>query len=177
MTNCTSRKVILVPGCLLCPIYQVGCDESKLNWRREILDFLCMSGVSLVQMPCPEVIFESLDVGLSRKPHGVRYYEKLPGFKDHCKVLAHGVVTQIKALQKNGYVVKAILGIENSPTCAVDKIFTYGIGTEKRPGLFVSELKNYLLESGLAIPIIGITRHKKDQKKEVAQILELIDVL
>lgn len=176
MMNCTSRKVILVPGCLVCPIYQVGYDESKQNWRREILDFLCMSGVSLVQMPCPEVIFENLDVGLSRKPHGIRYYENLPGFKDHCKVLARGVAMQIEALQKNGYVIKAILGIENSPTCAVNKIFTYGIGTEKRSGLFIAELKNYLLEIGIAIPIIGITRHKKDQKKEVAQILELIDV-
>lgn len=176
MMNCTSRNVILVPGCLLCPIYQVGYDESKLSWRREILDFLCMSGVSLVQMPCPEVMFENFNVGLSRKPHGIRYYENLPGFKDYCKGLARGVAMQIEALQENGYVIKAILGIENSPTCAIDKIFTYGIGIEKRSGLFITELKNNLLEHGLTIPFVGIIRHKKDQKKEIAQILELIDV-
>ena len=161
----------------MCPIYQVGYDESKLNWRKEILDYLCMSGISIVQMPCPEVMFETFDVGLARKPHGVRYYEKLPGFKDHCKVLAHGVAKQIEALQRNGCVIEAILGIENSPTCAVNNIFTYGIGTEKRSGLFISELNNYLTESGFAIPIIGITRHKKNQKKEIAQIMELIDGL
>lgn len=177
MTNCTSREIILVPGCLLCPVYQVGYDESKLNWRNEILDFLCTLGVSVIQMPCPEVMFENYDMGLSRKPHGIRYYEQLPGFKDHCKALAHGVAMQITALQKNGYVIKAILGVENSPTCAVDKMFTYGIGTEKRSGLFMGELKRCLVENDIPIPFVGITRHKKSQDKEIAHILELIDVL
>ncbi len=175
MMNCTSKQVVLVPGCLLCPIYQVGYDEKKLGWRSELLDFLHETGVSIIQMPCPEVQFENYDSGLSRKPHGIRYYENLSGFHQHCRKTAHEVAHQVVALKNHGYVIKAILGIENSPTCAVNRIFTYGIGTESRSGLFISELKNYLDEHEMMVAFIGITRHNKNQKKVIAQLKKIIE--
>ena len=102
----------------MCPVFQVKYDCAKLGWRDEILKALVDSGVGIVQMPCPEASFGGYDEGLSRKPHGVRYYEQLPGFSQHCKNLAAQTAEQIVALENHGVHVKAILGIENSPSCA-----------------------------------------------------------
>lgn len=133
------------------------------------------AGVGIVQMPCPEALFKGYDEGLSRKPHGVRYYEKLPGFQQHCKALAEATLEQVLALEKHEIHVKAILGIENSPTCAVNRIFTYGIGTEHRAGLFIGELTRQLGLNGKDIPFIGITKHKVSQKKEINLLQKAIE--
>ena len=172
--NSQNKSVVLVPGCLLCPVFQVKYDSTKLAWREEIMKALVDAGVGIVQMPCPEALFRGYDEGLSRKPHGVRYYEKLPGFQHHCKALAEATLEQILALEKHEIRVKAILGIENSPTCAVNRIFTYGIGTEHRAGLFVEALMSLMPEKGLSVPIIGITKHKKSQEKEIRRLFTLL---
>lgn len=165
------NNVVFVPGCLMCPVFQVKYDSAKLGWRDEILKALVDSGMGIVQMPCPEASFGGYDEGLSRKPHGVRFYEQLPGFSQHCQTLAAQTAEQIVALENHGVHVKAILGIENSPTCAVNRIFTFGVGTEHRSGLFMGALKELLDDKKLNIPLIGITRHKKSQKKEIEFLL------
>jgi predicted secreted protein len=151
----------------MCPVFQVKYDCAKLAWRDEILKTLVDSGVGIVQMPCPEASFGGYNEGLSRQPHGVRFYEQLPGFQQHCKNLAAETAAQIIALKNHGFHVEAILGIENSPTCALNRIFTFGVGTEHRSGLFMGALKELLDEKNLNIQLIGITRHKKSQKKEI----------
>ena len=175
IVNSQRNNVVFVPGCLMCPVFQVKYDCAKLAWRDEILKALVDSGVGIVQMPCPEASFGGYDEGLSRKPHGVRFYEQLPGFSQHCKNLAAQTAEQIVALENHGVHVKAILGIENSPTCAVNRIFTFGVGTEHRSGLFMGALKELLDDKKLNIPLIGITRHKKSQEKEIDFLLQKID--
>lgn len=175
MTNYASNKIVLVPGCLLCPVFQVKYDEEKIHWRNEILLSLSNVGVGIIQMPCPEVLFGGIEHGLLRKPHGIRYYEKNPGFKQHCTDLANETAQQIISLANRGFQTKAIIGIENSPTCAVNRIFTYGVGSELRQGLFIGELSRILEENSLEIPFVGITRHKKSQKKEIETLLNLVE--
>lgn len=175
MTNCVSNKIVLVPGCLLCPVYQVKYDEEKIHWRNEILLSLSNAGVGIIQMPCAEVLFGGIENGLSRKPHGIRYYENIPGFKQHCAELANETAQQIISLSNKGFHIKAILGIENSPTCAVNRIFTYGVGSERRQGLYIGELNRILKEKSMEIPFIGITRHKKNQNKEIDMLLKLLE--
>lgn len=168
------NNVVFVPGCLMCPVLHVKYDSSKLAWRDEILKALVDSGMGIVQMPCPEASFGGYAEGLSRRPLGVRYYELLPGFTQHCQTLASQTVEQIVALENHGVHVKAILGIENSPTCAANRIFTFGVGTEHRSGLFMGALKELLDDKKLNIPLIGITRHKKSQKKEIKLLLSTL---
>jgi hypothetical protein len=151
-------------------------DSTKLAWREEIMKALVDSGVGILPMPCPEALFGGYNEGMSRKPHGVRYYESLPGFPEHCEALAAETVEQIVALEQHGILVKAILGIENSPTCAVNRIFTFGIGTEHRTGLFIGELTRQLSLVGKDIRFIGITRHKASQKRELDLLLQSIDL-
>lgn len=175
MTNYRSNDIILVPGCLLCPIFQVARNEKEYPWRSELLSFLTESGIAIIQMQCPEVSFMGYSNGLQRKAHGIRYYERLSGFKEHCDKIALNIVEQIQALQNEGYQIKAVIGIENSPTCAVNRIFTYGIGTEHRQGLLFEALSKRLDEQQITIPYVGINRRKKDQKDLIRYLRELIN--
>lgn len=175
MTNYRSNNIILVPGCLLCPIFQVAHNEKDYSWRSELMSFLTESGIAVIQMQCPESSFMGYSNGLQRKAHGIRYYERLSGFKKHCDIIALNIVEQIQAFQNEGYQIKAIIGIENSPTCAVNRIFTYGVGTEHRQGLFVEALSKRLDEQQISIPYVGINRRKKDQQDTISFLKKLID--
>lgn len=88
--------------------------------------------------------------------------------------MASQMLEQIIALENHGIQIKAILGIENSPTCAVSWIFTHRVGAERRKGLFIGDLARQLNLEGKAIPFVGITRYKKNQKKEIEQLMEAI---
>lgn len=175
MTNCNSTDIIFAPACLLCPVFQVEQKEKGHSWRNELLSFLTESGVSIIQMQCPEASFLGYNTGLQRKAHGVRYYEKLSGFSEHCDMIALGIVEQIQALQGNGYQIKAIIGIENSPTCAVNRIFTYGVGTEFRQGVLFEVLNKRLTELQITIPYVGVNRRKKDQTNVTKYLQQLIE--
>lgn len=173
--NSQNKGVVLVPGCLLCPVLQVNYNSAKLAWRDEIMQVLIQSGVSILPMPCPETEFGGYSKGLSRKPHGVRYYEKLPGFSEHCEALAAETVDQIVSLESHGITVNAVLGIEDSPTCAVERISSRYYGTEYRPGLFIGELTRQLNLAGKNITFIGIKRRKNSQKEIMDSLLKLIN--
>ena len=71
---------------------------------------------------------------------------------------------------ENGYNVIAILGIEQSPSCCVNYIYTNN-GMEKRKGLFIEKL--YAKIKKYNIPIIGINR--KFINKSLRELEKIID--
>lgn len=137
--NSCHKKVVFVPGCLFAPELQACKKEKNWDWAYLWMEFLCKSGCNIIQMPCPESSFECSLCGLGRKPHGVGFYEKLPGFCEHCVVLSEKVVWEILEFKKNGYDILAILGIEHSPTCAANYMYTHQ-GMVKRSGIFMEGL-------------------------------------
>ena len=80
---------------------------------------------------------------------------KTENVNNTCEVLAEEVSKQVHMICKNGYDVIAILGIEQSPSCCVNYIYT-NHGMEKRKGLFMDKLCKKIED--LDIPIIGINR-------------------
>ena len=150
-------KIIFVPSCLLCPVYMVKKERPDVLWREEIVSYLNKSGYSMIQMPCPEASFPNYNCGIKRIPHGIKYYERLMGFKEHCYSLGNQVISQIVALYVGGYSVTAIMGIEHSPTCATSYMYT-SQGTQKRQGIYTEYLSKMLKERGYQIPLLGINR-------------------
>ena len=169
--NMLTDRFVLVPACVLCPAFMAAKGKSEFSWRKEILLFLAENGFSILPLPCPESTFVHPKTGLHRLPHNVRYYETLDGFREHCASLAESVGEQLEVLKCNDYIIEAILGLENSPTCAVEKMFIWGEGTVKRPGLFIENLATILQRKGLSIPIIGIDR--RNIKKTICRINEI----
>lgn len=170
MMNSSPNKIIFVPSCLLCTLLMAKKPAHNAMWSHEIVSFLNDRNYSIIQMPCPEASFPNYLSGLSRQPHGIKYYEDLPGFKNHCIELGKQVVAQIDAFHDSGYLVTAILGIEHSPTCAASYMYTHQ-GTQKRQGVFIKYIADSIKERPYEIPIIGINR--QNPKKVIKALLDL----
>ena len=163
-----SKKFIFIPFCLIAQAYQAQ-GIVKYEWKssiRPFMDLLLDYDINIIQMPCAEAEFKN---SLIREPKGITKYNTKE-FNEHCKSLANKVTKQIKDLIESNYEVVAILGIEQSPSCCVNYIYT-NKGMEKRMGLFMQELYENTKE--LNIPIIGINR--KYINKSLKKLEKLLD--
>ena len=163
-----SKKFVFVPFCLLAQAYQAK-GIVKYEWKSSIKPFvelLIDNDVNIIQMPCAESTFSN---SLVREPKGLKSYDT-PEFRNHAKLLAQEVSKQIKNIISSGYEVIAILGIEQSPSCCVNYIYTNN-GTENRKGLFMQELFEEV--DYLNIPFIGINR--KYINKSLNKLKEIIE--
>lgn len=102
-------------------------------------------------MPCAESLFNN---SLVRQLMGISKYDTQE-FNMHCENLAKQVANQIHLIYNSGYDIIAVLGIEQSPSCCVNYIYT-NHGMEKRKGLFLEKLSKKIQD--LNIPIIEINR-------------------
>lgn len=175
--NSINNKVIFVPACLLCPSFMASSKKKNTAWRQNIISYLNNNEYDIIQLPCPEASFNSEETGIHRKPHGIKFYEELAGFKSHCLILSGEVINQIDAFVSKGYKVLAIMGIEHSPTCAANYIYTCR-GMIKRKGIFFDAINSGLRHKNLEITILGINRrypHKTIQAlKELEQGMSCI---
>lgn len=163
-----SKKFIFIPFCLMAQAYQAQ-GIVKYEWKssiRPFMDLILDHDINIIQMPCAETEFKN---SLIREPKGITKYNTKE-FNEHCKILANKVTKQIKDLIESNYEIVAILGIEQSPSCCVNYIYT-NKGMEKRMGLFMQELYENTKE--LNIPIIGINR--KYINKSLTELEKLLN--
>lgn len=163
-----SKKFAFIPFCLIAQAYQAQ-GIVKYEWKssiRPFIDLLLDYQINIIQMPCAEAEFSN---NLIREPKGISKYDTIE-FNKHCEKLANKVSDQIKKLISFNYEVITILGIEQSPSCCVNYIYT-NKGMEKRMGLFMQKLYENIKD--LNIPIIGINR--KYIKKSLKELKELLD--
>ena len=117
-----SKKFVFIPFCLIAQAYQAQ-GIVKYEWKssiKPIVKLLIDNDINIIQMPCAETSFKD---SLIREPMGISKYNTKE-FNEHCEVLAEEVSKQIHMICKNGYEVIAILGIEQSPSCCVNYIYT-----------------------------------------------------
>lgn len=153
MKDKRSKYFVFVPFCLLAQAYQAE-GLVKYDWVSSIKPFVNLlidNGINIIQMPCAESSFHN---NLIRKPMGLTKYNT-EEFNNHCEKLANQVANEIKNIIASNYKVIAILGIEHSPSCCVNYIYT-NHGNEKRKGLFIEKLSEKI--QNYNIPIIGINR-------------------
>lgn len=167
MEDNRSKYFVFVPFCLMAQAYQAQ-GIVKYEWKssiRPFMDLLLENNINIIQMPCAESTFNN---SLIREPKGISSYNTKE-FNSHCEDLANLVSNQIDSIIQNGYKVIAILGIEQSPSCCVNYIYS-NKGMEKRSGLFIEKLKNKT--KNYNIPCIGINR--KYIKKSYNALSELL---
>ena len=166
--NSSHKTVAFVPGCLICPCFQAGDSTKNRDWPAAFRAIWEKNPVGLIQMPCPEAVFPMGLAGLGRAPHGVRYYEKLEGFQAHCVRLARQMADQILSFQRAGYAVAAVVGIEHSPTCAVNYMYTRQ-GTVRRAGIYLNALMDAITAAGADVTYIGVNRRFPDKAAKVLE--------
>ncbi len=168
MKDNRSEYFVFVPFCLLAQAYQAQ-GIVKYDWRSSIKPFVNLlidNDINIIQMPCAESTFND---SLIRKPMGLSKYNT-DEFNNHCESISKEVFDQIKLLIESNYKVVAILGIEQSPSCCVNYIYT-NHGNENREGLFIEKLHDKVKEYN--IPIIGINR--KYINKSLKQLEKIIN--
>lgn len=163
-----SKKFIFVPFCLMAQAYQAT-GIVKYEWKstiKPIVQLLIDNNINIIQMPCSEATFNN---SLIREPKGLSKYDT-EAFNKHCQQQAASVIAEIKKITNAGYEVIAIMGIEHSPSCCVNYIYT-NKGNEKRQGLFIGKIYEGIKDYN--IPIIGINR--KYIKKSLMELEKIIN--
>lgn len=165
-----SKYFAFVPFCLLSQAYQAQ-GIVKYEWKSSIKPFvelLIDNDINIIQMPCAESSFNN---SLIRNPMGLSKYNN-DEFNEHCDILANNVAIEIKNIIDSGYTIIAILGVEQSPSCSVNYIYT-NHGNEKRKGLFIEKL--YEKTKEFNIPYIGVNRRSiKNSLKQLEDIINEI---
>jgi len=114
-------------------------------------------------MPCPELLYGGFD----RSPHPKSWYDNTE-FRIICRNCAEQVVEQVGKYVKNGYQVVGIIGVEYSPSCAIEMLQVNVNGESKLvrgQGIFIEELLQELDTKDLSnVPIIGTCINKKKVK-------------
>lgn len=170
MIDNRSKYFVFVPFCLLAQSYQAQ-GIVKYEWRssiKPIVQMLIDNDINIIQMPCSEATFNN---SLIREPKGLKKYDTKE-FNEHTNTLASSVADNIKEVIESGYKVIAILGIEQSPSCCINYIYT-NEGMKNTKGLFMDKLHENIKEYN--IPFIGINR--KYIKKSLNELKNIIDEL
>lgn len=171
MDDNRSKRFVLIPFCLTCQAFQAQ-GIVKYEWKssiKPVIQKMIDNDINIIQMPCPESSYVSYSKSLVREPMGLKGYDT-EEYRDHCKKMSTQLLDMIKPIVDNGYTILAILGIENSPSCAVSYIYT-NKGMQSRKGVFLKTLEEILKENNIEIPFIGVNR------KSVRKSLEKLDEL
>ncbi len=135
-----SKKLLLVSHCVL------NQNAVLKDWERargsfQFVSEVIKSGVALIQMPCPELIYG----GLSRLPMTYEEYNT-PEYRALCKKEALTVIRQVEIYVKEGYEIYGVLGIEESPTCSISN----------QRGVFMEELFEMLAARNITCNTVEI---------------------
>jgi len=151
-----SNRVALLPFCLLCQAYQAeGIVRKFPAVVTPVIAFLATHDVNMLQMPCPESLYGGLGTGLGRKPRSFAQYDT-PEFHEHCRCLAQEMTSTARTLVSHGFEITAVLGVEFSPSCAVN--LQYVGHAVRRAGIYMSCLMEQFAESELKTSFMGVNR-------------------
>ncbi len=167
MYQVNDKRSMKIVVCTHCILNQNAKLEGLAGWPGmidEVVDLVRESGAGILQMPCPEMLYE----GIGRFDKSVEQY-RCSAFRSICKKIAGEVTDQIENYIQWGYMVPVILGVDGSPSCGVNltqsapewRGLVAGQDWKKlrsiqEPGLFMEALQNELDHRNLKMPILGI---------------------
>ncbi len=163
MKDQRSGKIVAVAHCLL----NVHSLEDNLaiypGLEEEVIKLLIEKGVSLYQIPCPEIELS----GIFRKPLPKESYEH-PKIRKIYHQLSDKIADNLKWYVKKDYKIEAVLGAEGSPSCGIESVGKWKEETKgKREfprdiefipgmGVFMEEFKSSLAKMNVYPEWVGI---------------------
>lgn len=178
-----SKKLILVSHCLMNANSKVlGCSTYP-GVLTPVVRFLCEEGLGLIQLPCPELTL----YGLRRWGHVKEQFDT-PYYRRHCARLLAPFIDQMEDYLRHGYQIVAVLGVEGSPSCGVEKTCAGDWGGElagiheairrintikmvNERGILMEELLRLLAERQISVPLLGV--EETNPKESLEKIKEL----
>ncbi len=163
MKDQRSGKIVVVAHCLL----NVHSLEDNLaiypGLEEEVINLLIKKGVSLYQIPCPEIELS----GIFRKALPKESYEH-PKIRKIYHQLADKIANNLKWYVKKDYKIIAVVGAEGSPSCGIELVGKWkekAKGKREFPrdiefipgmGVFMEEFKSSLAKINVHPEWIGI---------------------
>ncbi len=152
VTDCRSRRVILVPNCVLNQNARAEGAAEHPAALDLLIKALMERHIGIIQMPCPEFLI----LGLKRGSENIRTRMMKASARTRCRLLAKDLVDQIEQYRACGTSVLGILGKNGSPTCGVSYLEKGAMPAE---GVFIEELKAELHGRDITIPFAGVLDH------------------
>jgi len=159
-----SKKIVVVSHCIINQNSKLEGLALRQGVINEVLDIIIKYGCGILQMPCPEMLYE----GIGRFDKSFEQYEN-SCFFDICNKIVKEIIDQIENYIKWNYKIVAILAIDGSPSCGYNltqsapewKGLVAGINWQKvryvkKPGVLFKILIEELKKRNIDIPIIGI---------------------
>jgi predicted secreted protein len=156
-------RVALISHCLGNQNAKVDEYASYPGVVSPVIALLRELGYTIQQMPCPELTL----LGPKRWWQVREQYDS-PGFRRHCRLLAHSAADLLEAKVERGVEDVVVLGIDGSPSSGVGYTSTSGGSWGGRPekigfafvpgkGVWIEELERVLADRGLPAPrMIGV---------------------
>lgn len=183
------KNLVLLCHCVL------NCN-SKVNGlalyegaQEELVRYLVENGYGMIQLPCPEMTL----YGVKRWGHVKEQFDT-PCFRKHSREIFSPILDQIQDYLKNGYNIKALVGIDGSPSCGINKTCSsikwggevgaeYGLEDKIKDlkftddsGAFIEEINKMMIEKGIGIQLISIGEcSPKTTVNEIIKLLESED--
>lgn len=152
MSGMCKRACVFVTPCMLAPAFQAESSCDTANWGIFFIETALRNNIDIHVLPCTETLF----LGLDRKKHGIDYYSNLAHYKEFCAEKAQITAESIRLLCNHCNII-AIIGVEHSPSCAINYMYSHR-GMLKESGLFMRSLKESLHDMNIAIPHLGVNR-------------------
>lgn len=156
--NQHSKRVVLIAHCILNQNSRATGLAKNPSAMKPLVNFLLRNKIGIIQMPCPELAFK----GVLRQPQTREQYDSTK-FRKHCQKIANELVDQMQEYAKGGIELKLVLGMQGSPSCAVDV---------PSVGIFMEELRSALNGKKFSVQFYEICCERL--RKDVAQLRKLI---
>ncbi|WP_291858529.1 CD3072 family TudS-related putative desulfidase [Marinilabilia sp.] len=158
-----SKKIIFLAHCIFNQNAVSDGTASHEGTMTELVELINLSGIGVVQMPCPELHCIGLTRGdingrkrsVTEENSRIRNIMEKETSLVKIKHLIQPVICKIMEYHENGFEIKGIVGINRSPSCGVETT-SHDSKEVEGQGVFVTELQNELEKRGLHIPFVGI---------------------
>ena len=158
-----SRKVALVPHCVLNQNARAAGAAVRPSGIAELVTALFERNIGIIQMPCPELFA----FGLDRGHLCIEKELRTSSGRSMMRQLARDLVGQIRAYQDCRIHVLGILGKNGSPSCGVEE--TWAGHVCPGSGAFIDELSAELRDQKIPVEVAGF------RDSEPGKAIELID--
>ncbi len=149
---------VLVCHCLLDPLTRaLGTKEI----RRGIIKVLIDLDISVIQLPCPEMMY-----GFGRMPRNKEEYDT-PEYREHCRTLAEDVGNLVE--EYKSFTIFGLVSVGGSPSCGFQRTHKKGEHVSE-PGIFMEEIVNVFKKMGIEM---NIKDHELlESESEIKQFLK-----
>lgn len=147
---------VLVCHCLLDPLTRAQ-GTKKVN--RDIITVLVDAELSMIQLPCPEMMY-----GFLRPPRSKEEYDT-PEYRRHCRELAETAAKTVKDYENAHFHISGIISVGGSPSCGFQRTHVKGEHA-KEPGIFMEEVQRVFREQKIDVVIIDHDLLEDESERE-----------